>query len=486
MTTSRVEILPRIIEESDDDISRSGIITANNIDDKEDELISIINSYNTDYDESYKSPGWFTVLSTFLVLFYTLGIVFSFGNFQQLYVDEVYRGLVSEFEITFIGGLATACLLSSGLYILPLIRRWGHRIIMLAGTMICPLGLILASVCTQVYQIYLCQGIVYGLGAGLIFSSVIVLPSPWFSRHRCLALGMAFSGAGFGPVLFGPITNLWNSQIGYRQCLRVLGGMGYFILGMATLLVKIHPSLIIKNTKQKKEVKEKEKRNDHQNISLSSPSPSSSSISLFIKKIKRIIQSCKNINQHYFILLLYSFLVTFGYTYPYFAVPTYAQNILYINSTNSSLLISLMSLLNGVSRILIGFIGDQIGAMNALFICTFISGLSSSLIWQFSSDFRIYIVYCILVGFFSGTFTSLLPIIVSDIMGKNSYQKYVGICYTATLFGNLFGAAISSLLQEKYGWLSSIQFIGSITLLSSLVILILRFLRTGHIIYTKV
>ncbi|CAO3630140.1 unnamed protein product [Cunninghamella echinulata] len=402
----------------------------------------------------------------------------------------------------FIGGLASALLVSGGLYTSLLINRWGYKTIMLLGTVICPFGLILSSICTMVYQIFICQAVVFGIGAGLIFSATVVLPSPWFYRHRCLALGVSFSGAGFGPVLFGPVTSLWNLQIGYRQCLRVLGGMGFFILGVATLLVKIHPSSLSSSTapvipsSSSPSSPTTKIELTPTLLSSSTPSilptvfPSSSSLSsLPIStsiKTKSFFKKWNGWNPRYLLLLFYSLLVTFGYLYPYFALPTYAKNILYMNDTNGSLLISLMSLLNGISRIFMGFISDRIGALNTLLICTFISGLSSSLIWQFSSNFGIYIVYCIVIGFFSGTFTSLLPIIVSDIMGQEAYQKYVGICYAATMVGNLFGGPIASILQERYGWLSSIQFTGAVSLLSAIVLLLLRFLRIGHHIFVKV
>ncbi|KAI9306821.1 major facilitator superfamily domain-containing protein [Cunninghamella echinulata] len=446
--TSTIVILPSIIEESDEDLrSTKGIEDGNGVNRKSDFEDHSSNKSN-DYDEGYKNPGWFTVLSTFLVLFYTFGIIFSFGNFQKLYVEEVYRDQVNAFEIMFIGGLASALLVSSGLYIPLLTNRWGYKIIMLLGTVVCPLGLILSSMCTMVYQIFICQGVIFGIGAGLIFSTTVVLPSPWFYRHRCLALGISFSGAGFGPVLFGPVTSLWNLQIGYRQCLRVLGGIGFFILGMATLLVKIHPSLsssstvpVISPSSFTSPITKIELTPELLSSSsytpstlpigfpLSSSSSPSSSTSIMTKPF---FKKWNGWNPHYLLLLFYSLLVTFGYLYPYFALPTYAKDILYMNDTNGSLLISLMSLLNGISRIFMGFIGDRIGALNALLICTFISGLSSSLIWQFSSNFGIYIIYCIVIGFFSGTFTSLLPIIVSDIINQEAYQKYVGICYAVS------------------------------------------------------
>lgn len=85
-------------------------------------------------------------------------------------------------------------LLSTGLFTTPVIQRIGYRATLAIGSILAPLGLILASFATQLWHIYLSQGILYGIGAGLAFSSSVTLPSQWFVKNRALATGLAVSG----------------------------------------------------------------------------------------------------------------------------------------------------------------------------------------------------------------------------------------------------------------------------------------------------
>jgi MFS family permease len=80
-------------------------------------------------------------------------------------------------------------MMSLGLFISPIIMRLGYRRTMCIGTVVAPLGLILASFATQLWHIYLSQGILFGLGATFVFSPSIGLPSQWFVKRRAFATG---------------------------------------------------------------------------------------------------------------------------------------------------------------------------------------------------------------------------------------------------------------------------------------------------------
>jgi hypothetical protein len=55
---------------------------------------------------------------------------------------------------------------------------------------LCPLGLILASFANELWQVYLSQGLLYGIGGALVFSPSISLSPQWFVKHRSLATGL--------------------------------------------------------------------------------------------------------------------------------------------------------------------------------------------------------------------------------------------------------------------------------------------------------
>lgn len=73
---------------------------------------------------------------------------------------------------------------------------------MLIGIALQTLGFICASFVHRVWQLYLTQGILVGLGIGFIFVPATPILSQWFSTKRSLATGIGSAGSGIGGLIF--------------------------------------------------------------------------------------------------------------------------------------------------------------------------------------------------------------------------------------------------------------------------------------------
>jgi MFS family permease len=74
------------------------------------------------------------------------------------------------------------------------------------GNFLVVLGIMMLSLCTEYWQVFLAQGICMGLGAGLLYIPSLALVSIWFDRKRALAMGVVMSGiavGGFKPYSIG-------------------------------------------------------------------------------------------------------------------------------------------------------------------------------------------------------------------------------------------------------------------------------------------
>ncbi|KAI8391116.1 major facilitator superfamily domain-containing protein [Radiomyces spectabilis] len=317
---------------------------------------------------------------------------------------------------------------------------------MCIGTVVAPLGLILASFATELWHIYLSQGILFGIGAAFVFSTSITLPSQWFVKYRAFATGIAVSGSGVGGVALSPMSQNLIDTVGYRNALRAMGGMGFGILCIATALA------------------------------FSRWKPPGDRFVIIDRSL---------INFHFCILLLFGLIVPFGYVAPFFLTPTYAAYI-NVDASRGATLVSVMSAMNAVCRIVLGFLADYIGRLNTMFIFTLIAGIFCMVIWQFATSYGSFVAYAVLYGLTGGGFVSLFPVVTADIVGVANIQRGLGMCYLATTVGNLLGTPIAGLLQKHFGWTAAIQFAGAPSVTAALVILVLRQIRSRGKIFMKI
>ncbi|KAG9081215.1 hypothetical protein FRC06_005724 [Ceratobasidium sp. 370] len=82
--------------------------------------------------------------------------------------------------------------------------RYGYKPFIGAGCLIVFIGQFSASWCNDFWSIFLTQGILQGLGCGLLLPMTFAIPSQWFRQHRGLATGIVIAGASLG----GAVTSL--------------------------------------------------------------------------------------------------------------------------------------------------------------------------------------------------------------------------------------------------------------------------------------
>ncbi|KAI8330690.1 major facilitator superfamily domain-containing protein, partial [Chlamydoabsidia padenii] len=157
------------------------------------------------------------------------------GNYQQFYL-KIYQGQTDTFRISFVGTMGCTLLLSSAVLLPPLIQWFGYRRTMMVGAILAPLGLILASISSQLWQLYLTQGVLFGLGCGFVYAPALALPSLWFKRNRALATALGSSGSGIGALIISPLTEKLIDTLGYRMALRIEAAIGFGLLTLAILL----------------------------------------------------------------------------------------------------------------------------------------------------------------------------------------------------------------------------------------------------------
>ena len=85
-----------------------------------------------------------------------------------------------------------------GIVASPLVDRGFFRFCFVGGSALLVASLVITSFCNRWWQLLLVQGVMTGVGMGLVFSSGVVVLMSYFSRRMGVATGLAAAGGSTG------------------------------------------------------------------------------------------------------------------------------------------------------------------------------------------------------------------------------------------------------------------------------------------------
>ena len=94
------------------------------------------------------------------------------------------------------------------------------------------------SLSSKYYQIFLAQGLGFGLGAGGIFTACFIVTGQWFVKRRGLAVGIITCGNSLGGVIFPFFVNRVIQDVGFAGAMRYTALFIGILLLSACVLVK--------------------------------------------------------------------------------------------------------------------------------------------------------------------------------------------------------------------------------------------------------
>jgi MFS family permease len=160
---------------------------------------------------------------SFLTLFLTVGIRFSFGVFYVAILEEYGWGRGET------AGAFSLALVMHALFAMVtgnLIDHFGPRFLFPLGATILALGLAAASRVTAIWHLYLFFGVFMAIGTNTLgFAPHMSLIPKWFVRKRGLAGGLAVGGIGIGIMALAPFIQFLIDTLGWRFAFLVLSGI---------------------------------------------------------------------------------------------------------------------------------------------------------------------------------------------------------------------------------------------------------------------
>lgn len=121
--------------------------------------------------------------------------------------------------------------------------RFGPFPCSIAGSLFISLGFYLCSFTSSLGYLYLCFGVIGGIGNGFGYATPIPVMAKWFPDKRGLAVGLAVGGYGAGSAIFGPLAQLkLIPAYGLPATFRILAAIFLVMTVAGALLLRNPPA----------------------------------------------------------------------------------------------------------------------------------------------------------------------------------------------------------------------------------------------------
>lgn len=285
--------------------------------------------------------AWLQVAGSFLVFGNLWGMTFAFGTFQSYY-ELTYLPEFSASSISWIGTVSTFLLILGGIASGPLFD-WGYfRSMLIAGAMIETLAVMLLSLCTTYWQIFLAQGVLMGLGNGLLYIPGLALVGRAFKKNRAIAVGITTCGAPVGGIIY---TLTFEQLIG-RMCF----GWAVRIMGFVMLaLYLIAFPLILWKAKNVGDIASGQAR--------------------------KLFDKTAFTDLPFWSFTSSNFLIFVGYMVPFYFMASYGQTELGMSRANANYVIVIAQACSIVGRLVASATAARIGVLIPWITCAVSSGV---------------------------------------------------------------------------------------------------------------
>jgi OFA family oxalate/formate antiporter-like MFS transporter len=352
-------------------------------------------------------------------------------------------------------------------WLLPLegyvIDRIGPKFTVCAGGVFIGASWVLNGFADTLAVLYIAAAL-GGLGAGFIYGATVGNALKWFPDRRGLAAGLTAAGFGAGSALTViPISNMIASS-GYQATFIFFGLLQGAVVILVSLFLRApHGS-------------------ERGHATAMAPSGITAMRAHRLHEITRDYTPGEVGREPVFWIMYLMFVLVgaggliataqLSVIATDFGVAKTPVTLIGITLPALTFALSLDRILNGLTRPFFGWVSDQIGRENTMFIAFLLEGLGIIALVAFARDPIAFVILSGLVFFAWGEIYSLFPATCGDTFGRRYAATNYGLLYTAKGTAALL-VPLGSLLRDATGdWLVVLYMAAGVNLLTAALALI--------------
>jgi OFA family oxalate/formate antiporter-like MFS transporter len=309
------------------------------------------------------------------------------------------------------------------------VDKFGPRPVVLVGGLLCGLGWVLNSYASTLTMLYIAAAI-SGVGAGAVYGTCVGNALKWFPDRRGLAAGLTAAGFGAGSAItIVPISAMIKSA-GYEAAFLYFGiGQGIIVLLVALFLSR-------------------------------APEHKAGTMAAKVQQSRREYKPSEVLKKPVFWVMYLMFTMVaagglmataqLGPIAKDFKIYDVPVNIMGLVLPALTFALAIDRVLNGLTRPFFGWVSDQIGREQTMFIAFAIEAVGILALYQFGQDPIAFVILTGIVFFAWGEIYSLFPSTCADTFGSKYAAANAGMLYTAKGTASLL-VPLSSVLATATG-----------------------------------
>ncbi|XP_068452977.1 monocarboxylate transporter 2-like [Clinocottus analis] len=405
--------------------------------------------------------GWAVVFGAFI----SIGFSYAFPKSLTIFFKEIQEYFsVSYSEIAWLSSVMLASMYAGGPVSSILVNRYGSRPVVMVGGLMVSVGMVLASFGRTIMHLYLCVGVIGGLGLALNLQPALTIIGTYFQVKRPMANGIAMAGSPVILFTLAPLNQFLFDSFGWRGSFLILGAI---VLNCCVAGALMRP--VNKNTqpKPKAELPERD-RAAAEKAALPDTREQSADLLTGENQDESKSQGCLrkfidlSLFKHrgFLIYLIGNVVMFFGFFAPVVFMAPYAKHQ-GVDEYSAAFLLSIFALVDMFTRPTTGFIGNSKWIRPRIqYFFSFAVSFNGvcHLLCPLLPGYAGLVVYAIIFGLAFGMVCALLFEVLMDLVGAQRFSSAVGLVTIIECGPVLLGPPLSGALVDIFGEYKSMYY----------------------------